>query len=74
MKLKDIMFTDCYVEFDSNEQMRLFLGTITFDIIVYGRCYERASIIRFYSDGTMPRVLYAAVQNHPVHHHSTIEL
>jgi len=71
MKLKDIMFTDCYVEFDSNEQLRDFVqkhkikANLIFNDEMYIRI--RAALKPF----TVVRPEHHEL---PVHHHSTIEL
>jgi hypothetical protein len=72
-KLTSIWKTDCYIEFDTNEQLRAFLrDNPSFDVITFGTVYDQATLIRFYSY-TIPRLLLIGTTSNPTYHHSEIE-
>jgi len=71
IKLSKIINTDCYVQFDSNEQLRGWVkkaGVIMNEYIDDDDIY-----IRFYSDHT-PYPLEFPLLNHPIHHHTNISI
>lgn len=72
-KLTSIWHTNCYIEFDTNEQLKEFLREHShMDVVTFGTIYDKATLIRFYSY-TIPRLLLIGTTAHPTYHHSEIE-
>jgi hypothetical protein len=70
-KLSEIINTDCYIQFDSNEQLREWVKKA--GIRLCGYIDDLDVYIRFYSD-EMPYPLEFPVLTHPIHHHTNIEI
>jgi hypothetical protein len=70
--LTDIINTDCYIQFDTNQQLRDFLKSNPYmEVITYSNVYEDATIIRCYANRT-PRLLIVGITLDTVYHHSQI--
>jgi len=73
MKLSEIINTDCYIQFDSNEQLREWVKKAGIEIDSYIRDSDR--FMRCYCvDGFYPDTTPSHSQQYPVYHHTNISI
>jgi hypothetical protein len=70
MTLQEILNTDCYVQFDTNQELREFIerNKIQFD----GHIHDGHLFITFFSIVPRAITLRQARYNLPIYHHTTI--
>jgi hypothetical protein len=72
-KLSEIINTDCYVQFDSNEQLREWVKKAV--VTLQYEIESNDTYVRFYSDSDMPGDSFDKIWfPHPIHHHTNIEI
>jgi hypothetical protein len=69
-KLSEIINTDCYVQFDSNEQLRKWVKEA--GIKIWGGISNANTLIRL-SDG-MYTAISKSMHHYPIHHHTNISI
>jgi hypothetical protein len=70
-KLSEIINTDCYIQFDSNEQLREWVKKAGIKLDKWSN--EVATYIRFYKSDAGLSVVYPMFP-HPIHHHTNISI
>lgn len=74
MKLQDIINTDCYIEFDSNEQLREWVKANGKQVDFQGTIFNDEEYIRFIKGNSPFSLFLPEFPNFPHYHHTTIEL
>ncbi len=70
-KLSEIIHTDCYVQFDSNEQLREWVKITR--LTMWAGVFNNELFIFLPSDGD-PFSIYDTIADYPIHHHTNIEI
>jgi len=70
MTLQEILNTDCYVQFDTNQELREFIERNGLE--VYNTIFDRETYIAIFMCGTILTGHSAICANLPIYHHTTI--
>lgn len=72
MKLSEIINTDCYIQFDSNEQLREWVEEA--GLKVRGKIFDREKFVGISSDEYSVLSLVEPNVGKPIHHHTNISI
>jgi predicted DNA-binding protein (UPF0278 family) len=69
MTLQEILNTDCYVQFDTNEELREFIERNGLEV---DEIYNHETYIAFHAFGAILTVPSGINDGDPIYHHTTI--